>query len=188
MKITVKLAIVVLLSSAMNISCGRGSDNKFAVHSDSAPPALDHSTPDRLIKSVWTYSAWLSTLVPDSTIFQPFLSHRARNAVLASMKNRAEESSKAVTSYEILRVTSESESRATVLAWEDKDSIVYVLANDGKGWFVDDRQQKCWNCSGTGQETDYQAWKSNSYSSAIPKKECSKCLGSGRLSSYYSIK
>jgi len=188
MKSTLLCLLVLLAMSLTLVSCKQETDKRFALRFATPPPSVDHSTPDRLVKSVWNYSAWLLTLDADSAFLQPFLSDRARKAVLASMANQAQENTKSIEKYEILKVNSESDSRATVLTWEGKDSALYVLTNPGTGWQVDDRQQKCWNCSGTGQETDFEAWKSNSYSSKVPKKECTKCEGSGRISSYYHAK
>jgi hypothetical protein len=118
----------------------------------------------------------------------PFLSDRARKALIASFANQNDENAKEIQKFEILKVNSESESRATVVAWERKDTILYVLSNPGTGWLVEDRQQKCWNCLGTGQVTDYDAWKRGTYSSVIPKMECPKCQGRGIISSYYQTK
>ena len=170
-------------------SCGEDSNKTLVIRSSTARPVLDHSTPDRLVKSAWAYAAWKGTLLNDSVLVPPFLSDRTRKALIASLANQNDEYAREIEKFEILKVSSESQSRATLLAWERKDTILYVLFNPGTGWLVEDRQQKCWNCLGSGKEADFDAWKRDKYSSPIPnKKECSKCQGRGIISSYYQTK
>jgi hypothetical protein len=170
-------------------SCREDSTKTVIIQSPTARPVLDHSTPDRLVKSAWTYAAWEVALRNDSILVPPFLSDITRKAVIASHANQSDEYAKEIEKFEILKVNSESESRATVLAWERKDTILYVLSNSGTGWLVEDRQQKCWNCLGTGKEIDLDAWKRGKYSTPTPnKKQCSKCQGRGITSSYYQTK
>lgn len=169
-------------------SCREDTGNSFVIRSSVARPVLDHSTPDRLVKSAWAYASWEGTLLNDSILIPPFLSDRARKALIASLANQNDENAKEIGKYEILKVNSESESRSTLLAWEGKDTILYTLSNPGTGWLVEDRQQKCLTCLGTGKETDYDAWKKDRSSTFIPKKECSRCQGRGMISSYYRSK
>ena len=170
-------------------SCREDSNKTFVMRSSTARPVLDHSTPDRLVKSVWTYTAWERTFLYDSILVPPFLSEKTRKALIASHANQNDEYAKEIEAFKVLKVNPESESRATVVAWERKDTIFYVLSNTGTGWLVEDRQQKCWNCLGSGKEMDLDAWKRDKYSTPIPnKRECSKCQGRGILSSYYQTK
>jgi len=167
-------------------SCNGEKEKGFNLRFSSPPPTIDRSTPDRLIRSTWSYYSWLTSITNDSTLLPSFLSDRARYALLERTRKEKLESAKAIEKYDILKVSTETESRATVIAWEDKDTLSYILTNPGNGWLVDDRQVKCWKCSGSGKETDYESWKTDLYSSVEPKKTCTSCDGRGVRSTYYS--
>lgn len=52
----------------------------------------------------------------------------------------------------------------------------FVMTKVSDKWLIEDRQDLCWNCKGTGTVKDYSSY---SYSSGYKDKDCDYCKGTG---------
>lgn len=151
-------------------------------------PAVDYSTPDKLIRSIWTFQIWQDTTYDRDTSEFKFYTSGVKMKLWDKYRKGKDElrSDNFRMQNVINKVSIESDSRAIVETKEKGyrnqkgfSEVKYILAKENNNWRVEDVLEICWNCKGEGKETDY----SSLYSHI--KTTCKYCDGLGWTSQLF---
>lgn len=154
----------------------------------SNPPKFDYSTPDKLVKSIWTYRIWRDTsATADNSTIEEFYSQETAGRIKSRNERRRLRSKESHPwqDNQITRVSIESDSRAIVDARinskirdadpDNFNDIIYVLSRENNQWKLSEQWHVCSICNGTGKQRD---WKSLGGGMI----ECDYCEGRGKMS------
>lgn len=184
MKKLLALGLSILLLSL--IACkGNAGDS---------PPAIDLSSPDRTVESLWAFQGWEAVKEakeyatrqhPQYSAFVPEAQAKFKGQLQRSIERAGNQAKN-----RIKKVEEETSTRAVVHAsevdWSDEaEDVSYLLTKSDAGWLIRDKTRVCWRCKGKGETEDLDQKTTDIEAgrySTNPMKKCDICHGKGWVS------
>jgi len=181
--------LLIIFLSILLYSCSQEQDVTMQ------PPAIDFSTPENLIKSIWEYQRWDYTASNEYSC-----KWLAKNTVPQEKKrieNLKKYFKKGFEGIIIGKVEFVNNTRAIVFTIDSLNEYIlpneklisskvkYILTKEAGKWLVEDIMTPCMYCNGTGRVIDYDTWDRQKRKGTAPIKICMVCDSACWRSNYF---